>query len=377
MVMGNRFPWYLWCAVAAVTSAMIGAHWDISWHRSIGRDTFWTPAHIAIYLCGVLGGISSAYQILWTTFGKGPDAEASRDASVGIWGFRGPIGAFIMAWGGIAMLTSAPFDDWWHNAYGLDVRIISPPHTVLAMGLFSILLGSLLAVTGYMNRATGSTRRMAEWLYIYLGGMTLVNIGTFIMERIFTSAMHSGFYYRAIALAVPFYLIGLAVAPGVKWASTRIALVYMLFWAGINWILPLFPAEPKLGPVYHKVTHFVPSFFPLLLVVPGVAIDLILRAGRSWPRWKTALAAGLAFAALMLAVQWPLGSFMLTPWADNWFFYGKVADYRTGPNTYTMRRMFVPPEDGYYWNLLSSFAIAPFMAWIGLHFGHWLARVKR
>jgi len=34
------------------------------------------------------------------------------------------------------MLASAPFDDWWHNAYGLDVRIISPPHMVLAAGFF-------------------------------------------------------------------------------------------------------------------------------------------------------------------------------------------------------------------------------------------------
>jgi hypothetical protein len=52
-------PWYVWCAVLSVTSAMVGGHWDISWHRSIGRDSFWTPAHIAIHLCGVLAGISS------------------------------------------------------------------------------------------------------------------------------------------------------------------------------------------------------------------------------------------------------------------------------------------------------------------------------
>jgi len=26
-------------------------------------------------------------------------------------GFRGPLGCFIAAWGGIAMLTSAPFDN--------------------------------------------------------------------------------------------------------------------------------------------------------------------------------------------------------------------------------------------------------------------------
>ena len=61
-------PWYVWCAAVAVTSAMVGGQWDISWHRSIGRDTFWTPAHIAIYMCGVLAGLSCGYLILSTTF---------------------------------------------------------------------------------------------------------------------------------------------------------------------------------------------------------------------------------------------------------------------------------------------------------------------
>src|ERR1700739_2950121 len=120
----NSTPWYVWLAVLSVTSAMVGVHWDISWHRSIGRDAFLTPAHVAIYLCGVLSGISCGYLILSTTFGS----SALRSASVNIWGFRGPLGAFIAAWGGFAMITSAPFDNWWHSAYGLDVNILSPPH---------------------------------------------------------------------------------------------------------------------------------------------------------------------------------------------------------------------------------------------------------
>ena len=45
---GPRAPWYLWFGALAVTSASIGGAWDVSWHRSIGRDTFWTPAHLAI-----------------------------------------------------------------------------------------------------------------------------------------------------------------------------------------------------------------------------------------------------------------------------------------------------------------------------------------
>ena len=120
----SSVPWYVWCSVAAVTFAMAGSHWDISWHRSIGRDSFWTPAHVAIHICGILAGISCGFLILSTTFQR--DAPL-RGASVRIWGFRGPLGAFISAWGGIAMITSAPFDNWWHNAYGLDVKIVSPP----------------------------------------------------------------------------------------------------------------------------------------------------------------------------------------------------------------------------------------------------------
>src|SRR5438552_18073460 len=97
---------FVWCATLAVTSAMIGGYWDISWHRSIGRDSFWTPAHLAIYACGVLAGVSSAYLIFTTTFGRG---SPLRDVSVRIWGLSAPAGAFIPAWVGLALLVSAPF----------------------------------------------------------------------------------------------------------------------------------------------------------------------------------------------------------------------------------------------------------------------------
>src|SRR5689334_18584547 len=150
-----RLPWYIWCALLAVTSAMIGAHWDISWHSSIGRDTFWTPAHMAIYLCGVLAGVAFAYIILSTTFRKSAPLAAS---SVHIWGFRAPLGAFIASWGGIAMLTSAPFDNWWHDAYGLDVKIISPPHIVLFIGVYGVQLGTLVLIASHLNRVTGTSK---------------------------------------------------------------------------------------------------------------------------------------------------------------------------------------------------------------------------
>ena len=84
-----KAPWYIWLCALAVTSAIVGVHWDISWHRSIGRDTFWTPAHMAIYLCGVLAGVVCGYLILSTTFDR---TSALRESAVTMWGFRGPLG---------------------------------------------------------------------------------------------------------------------------------------------------------------------------------------------------------------------------------------------------------------------------------------------
>ena len=95
----------IWCMLVAITSDMIGAYWDVAWHDSIGRDTFWTPAHLAIQLCAALGGLTSGFLILSTTFGRSAAALQRSAASVKIWGFRGPLGAFIAAWGGFAMIT--------------------------------------------------------------------------------------------------------------------------------------------------------------------------------------------------------------------------------------------------------------------------------
>lgn len=370
-------PWYIWCAVAATTSSMIGIHWDISWHRSIGRDTLWTPAHMAIYLCGILAGISCGYLILATTFAK--SAAALRDASVSVWGFRGPLGAFVAAWGGITMLTSAPFDDWWHAAYGLDVKVISPPHMVLALGMFAVQLGALLLVLGWKNRATPEQRRPLTLLYLYVSGLVVFNMATLVIENTFTFFAHGVNYYRVISLAIPMFLVALAKAAGVRWAAAKISAVYMVVWQSINLVLPLFPAEPKLGPVLYPVTHFAPSFFPILLIFPALLVDWALDRS-SWSRWKQALAAGIGFEAALWAVQWPWTAFVLSRSADNWFFYPRAMDFMTPTTTYYYRQIFYPfkttPEQ-FAWAAATAVAGAIFLSFLGLYWGAWLERIKR
>ena len=158
-------PWYIWCNVVAVACSVLGGVWDISWHESVGRDTFWTPAHLLIQLCGILAGFGCGYLILSTTFRKDSPLRAN---SVSVWGFRGPLGAFICTWGAVGMITSAPFDNWWHNAYGLDVKILSPPHILLALGMTGIRFGTLVLVLAEVNRANRRVSRPSRARSLFL-----------------------------------------------------------------------------------------------------------------------------------------------------------------------------------------------------------------
>lgn len=370
-------PWYVWCAVIAVTSAMIGGQLDISWHRSIGRDTFWTPAHIAIYLCGVLAGLSCGYLILATTFSKN---DALKRASVGIWGFRAPLGAFICAWGGIAMLTSAPFDDWWHNAYGLDVKIISPPHIVLALGLVSIQVGALILVLGRRNCSTGKLRRKLTWIFFYICGMIVTALVSVFMIYTFRSMMHTAIFYRVVALSVPVVLAAASRGSGYRWACTVVAAVYMLFMAGLEWILPLFSATPKLGPVFQPVTHFIPAGFPLLLIAPAVAMDLLWPRIKNWSDWIQSILAGAVFLGVFIAVQWPFADFLMTPASRNWFFGSHYFDYLTPPTAYSFRNLFYSFEGsaGAFWKgMAEALALAVVTTRIGVAWGNWMSVVRR
>src|SRR5579863_711063 len=193
----GSIPWYIWSCLVAVISSVIGGAWDISWHESIGRDSFWTTPHILIQLCGVISGICCGYLILSTTFQKDSPLRAH---SISMWGFRGPIGAFLCAWGGVAMITSAPFDNWWHAAYGLDVKILSPPHVLLALGMMGIRFGTVVLIVAEMNRALGAYRRKLEHLlffsFIFLFGMTI----GIAQEYTFRFFMHGATFYFVAAL---------------------------------------------------------------------------------------------------------------------------------------------------------------------------------
>ncbi len=376
-------PWYVWWGVAAVTSSSIGGAWDVSWHRSIGRDTFWTPAHMAIYACGVIAAVICGYLIFATTFGSSAKLRA---ASVNVFGLRAPLGAFIAAWGGVAMLTSAPFDNWWHSAYGLDVKIVSPPHTLLILGIRAVAVGILFLILAGMNRAAAEGTaegdagfRSLQRLFLYLGGLMVGGQMFFLMEYTWDVKLHSVIAYIAMAIAVPIVLAVLSEASRYRWAATAAAAVYMLFVIGEILILPLFPAHPKLGPVYFPVTHMVPAKFPILIIVPALALDLFWQRTRGWKPWMIAVVSGVVFTTMLVAVEWPFASFLLSKASENRFFGTIYFDYNSRPNGMDRMRVFFEPTYGreLAMGLVRAALYGSIGTWIGLRFGRWMRSVQR
>ncbi len=370
-------PWYVWASALAVTSTSVGLYWDISWHMSIGRDTFWTPAHLGIHFGAVVAGISSVFLILSTTFGK---KSESRATSVKMWGFYGPLGAFVSLWGGLAMLTSAPFDDWWHNAFGLDVQIMSPPHVVLILGIFTLGLGGLFLIVSEMNRADAEVRAKLNRVFLYAGCMLTILLLMLIYEYTDYTLTHSAIFYRALALAMPPVLVGIARASGYQWAATKVAGIYFVLWLLALWLVPLVPAQAKLGPVYTPISHLVPLEFPVFLFAGAAALDFFLdrMAGRN--KWLQAAVAGVGFLVVMMAVEWPVGSFLISPLAQNRLFGTDYYPYMQRPSDYHFNHEFWVYEKtraDFWLGMGFAFVAAILTTRIGLAWGDWMRRVRR
>ncbi|HEY4393160.1 MAG TPA: hypothetical protein VGP64_03815 [Polyangia bacterium] len=366
--------WPLWCALGSSLAAAFGVHWDIAWHRSIGRDAFWTPPHVAIYTSAVLGAVAALAQILPATFGR----RADRAAAVRVLGFRGPLGAFISAWGGVTMLASAPFDDWWHNAYGLDVKILSPPHIVLALGLLALHLGALVMLAGGANRSAGARRRLLETLILIVGGNMLVALMTVFMEKTVRPFMHGGSFYVIVGLVAPVVLTAVQGATGRRWAGATTTVAYSVFLLALLWTFPLVPAHPKLGPVLVLVTSLVPPEFPLLLLPAALALDAWSWRRRGRPGLATIIGGAVLFTGIFFACQYPFATFLMSPHARNFFWGARYFDFWMPAHAHYRTYTFIEETTrATAVGVLAAVVGAGLSIAAGRATGRWLARLRR
>jgi hypothetical protein len=375
-------PVYVYASVFASLCIAVGLLWDISWHMTVGRDGLFSPPHIAIYLGAVISGIFSGVKVLKTSFWS---TDKEKEASIRFWGyFNGSLGALFCIWGAFAMLTSAPFDDWWHNTYGLDVKILSPPHAVLGLGIVMIQFGAMISVISVQNRLKDSfssrTKSHLQWMFAMSSGFLLVMIYTMFSEYFFLNMLHGVRAYTVAGLVFPLFLVSVAFASPYAWGATKMTVAYSLLMAAMVWILPLFPAEPKLSPVLNHITRFQPFHFPILLFLPALAIDYLIAKWRSKNKWILSLAISVAFIAVFVPAQWFFADFLTTEAARGWFFGRFSLPYFADPD-YPYRYNFNPYQISAGWELIKGLGIAILLAVlssrVGLSWGNWMSQVKR
>ena len=370
-------PWTVWTSLIATVSAVVGGIWDISWHVSIGRDTFWTAPHLLIQLCAITGGLTALYLITRTTFSGD---ELTRSASVRLFGLRAPLGAFLCGWGALTMLTSAPFDNWWHEAYGLDVKIISPPHLVLALGVFGVIFGGFLLTMAPLNRASAALASKLELIFICLMGLLMMGAQSELLEFSNRVLMHSALFYCAIAIPFPAEMLVVRRICTRKWACTLAACIYMALSLTQEWVLPFFSAAQKLGPVFQRVPYMVPLGFPFLIIVPAVVIDLLWEKIRFWNGWKQALVLGPMFLGTFVAAQWPFAKFLMTSWSANWIFGTHYQVYMVPADSPFFKPEFYPYEHSaaeFWRGMAMALGSALLTSRLGLAAGTWLLSVRR
>ncbi len=380
-------PLYLYAVSLASLLTIIGVIWDISWHMTIGRDKLLSPPHLLIYMGAILGGLFSGIQVLWNTFGSKGE---TKKRLVKVWGvFYSSLGAMFCIWGAVAMLTSAPFDDWWHNTYGLDIVVLSPPHALLILGMLFLQMGACISVIKYMNLQKASEesiepkhkrKLILQLLLIVAAASLLCMICTFLKAPLSARNQRSFIFYGIAAASVLFFLPAFGRTLRMKLGITSVTLGYFFIACITNWILQLFPAEPLLGPILNPVTHFQPLQFPILFFVPAIAMDLVMQRVKK-NDWIKAVLLSSIFVLGLFAVQYPFSGFLVeSPASRNWFFGSESLYYGIDPNL-AYRYKFMKQEFQSFPALLRAlgfaFLIGIITTRISLRWGKWMNSIVR
>ena len=288
----------VWLGLYGSLLLMIGGVWDIAWHHTRGRDSFWSPPHLLLYSgVGVMGLVALA-MVVRTMRGRRAGLEAD-PLLVALWGLRAPRGFALVGAGALGAVLSAPFDEAWHRLFGIDVTVWSPPHLFAIAAAGAMRLGLLVALVDEMTRAGQKIppqRLRLSWRGVTLAeGVLLMLFSILLGNLLFALGAHEiravsrppGLYPLLASLAVPVVLVAGVRTLGRLGAATMIVLLLLgfqaLLRAGLRAADFVLPAPWPLWPLY---------------VGPAAVVDgwgwLVRR--RPQAVWHDAVA-GLLFAA--------------------------------------------------------------------------------
>jgi hypothetical protein len=201
-----------------VSLQISGSNWDIVWHGVRNVETFFTPPHSVIYsgvalaIGSVITGIMQAgfrirQQKIATRF------VVLRPSSL-------PSSLRLAAVGCALQLTAGPFDFLWHSLFGFD-GLLSPPHSVLAVGMLMTALGGLTGIYAHYSNPRSVVNDARSLSSIFSKLSLIIGFAVFLMVAVgmvlmFTLPFSKGQYFDfnpdplaalvATSVSIPFIL---------------------------------------------------------------------------------------------------------------------------------------------------------------------------
>ena len=266
----------------ALVVAVIGFYWDVSWHIELGRDEFiYTPAHMMI-VAGLGMIVASAATAIVLASVTSADT-GRRFGKVVV-----PLSSIPLALLGLGALSGFPLDEFWHQAYGVDVTMWGPTHLVMISGasLAPIALSLMLTEAGPQR----SPNALLEGLQVVVTGAVLIGLSTWTGEFDFGVPQFQQLYHPvlvAMAASAALVLARKVLGPGGALKAVAVFLlargaVAMLLGGGLGILLPRFPL-----------------YIGSALLVEGVA-----RWSEGRSSLRSALVAGFAVGTIGLAAEW-------------------------------------------------------------------------
>src|SRR2546425_7262384 len=118
--LGTTVP--LVMGVAGGFLSWFGAAWDVSWHRVVGRDTFWSVPHLFLYGGVILWGVAA---VIATPTAMAGRPVRGRELRVGP--FHAELGLALVGVGALAGVLSGALGEVLHRAVGRGVDNLSAP----------------------------------------------------------------------------------------------------------------------------------------------------------------------------------------------------------------------------------------------------------
>ena len=250
-----------------------GSNWDIVWHGSKNVESFLTPPHAVIYTgvaltiaCIVFRLALFSIVAIKETNWKMPVSNILKSNLIL------PFSLKVCIIGAILQLTAGPFDFWWHNTFGFD-GLLSPPHSVLAIGMLLVGLGALTGIYKQCKTNSFSSYAGRICLAISFGVFLMVAVGLMLM---FTLPFSKGQYFNfnpepfsaifAAIVLMPF-VMGLCLFS--ISSSTKIPFIFTSISATIITI--------QAGATIVSNSYFIGLFpFYVLNILPAIVLDIIL-----------------------------------------------------------------------------------------------------